>query len=156
MMQKEVREGGLNRNKEEKGEEMLPRPGGVRTDSSTGGSGGRNFSGVQFLKVEHLSPTFRPAKILGVREKVTKYQDVELKITIGGSTYFWGLKATGNAAYTKNFADLYNKFGSDENDWVGKTFFIGLEYDDYTERSYPAVKFELKANDDATPKTRKK
>src|SRR5205807_428893 len=93
-------------------------------------------TGIPFLKVENLTQEPKRCKILAVKEDTDgKFNDYVLKLAIAGTSYFWGLR-TNNP----NFSILFNEFGAEENQWVGKEFLIHLEYDEFSEKQFPRVK----------------
>ena len=131
-------------------EEMLPQPGGGKSETqrgNIGGGGKRSAPNVPFIKVEDLTEEPKLAKILAVQSKNTGFNDLIVKIAIGGRSYFFGLKSS-NA----NYETLFNAFGDDEKKWIGQEFTIGLNWNDFYEKNFTHV-FEAPAKD---PKRGKK
>jgi len=85
----------------------------------------------------------KEAKILDVRlDSENKFGPrVILKIAIGGSTRFFGVNLKKNP----NYQILLDKFGRDENEWVGQKILIGLEKDEFTENYYSRITFPTSA-----------
>jgi hypothetical protein len=118
----------------------LPRPGGGKSDSQRGGGrGNRQAPAVPFLKVEDLTQDPKRAKILGVQTQNTGFNDVIVKIAIGGRSFFMGLKASN-----PNYEALFNAFGEDDNKWVGQEFMVGLNYNEFYEKNFVHI-FEAPA-----------
>lgn len=113
----------------------LPQPGGGRARSTTPNSGGgRAKPNVPFLKVEDLREEPSRAKILGVKTQDAGFNDLVLKVSIGGKSFFFGLKASN-----ENYQTLFDAFGEDDNRWVGEEFLIGLKYNDFYEKNFVHV-----------------
>ena len=127
----------------------LPTPGGGKRDAERGNSGGRGNARkppqVPFVRVEDLREEPSRAKILAVVTQNTGFNDVIVKITINGKSYFLGLKASN-----PNYEALFNAFGDNENKWVGEEFMIGLNWNDFYEKNFIHI-FECPA-----PKSRGK
>jgi hypothetical protein len=135
------------------GEEMLPAPGTGKRESERGntgiGSGGsRKPPAVPFLKVEDLSKDPKTAKILAVATKDTGFNDLIVKVAISGRSYFFGLKASN-----PNYEALFNAFGGDENDWIGEEFTVGLNWNEFYEKSFVHV-FSAQRGDKPKRKSR--
>lgn len=101
--------------------------------------GRRGGNAMTYLKNEHLSTTPKGAKILGVKyDGENRYGPrVVLKLAFEGQTIFWGLTIKKNP----NYATLLEKFGRDENAWVGQDILIGLEQDSFTGSYFAHVSF---------------
>ena len=114
---------------------MLPAPGGGKARSTTpSGGGGRSKPNVPFLKVEDLREEPSRAKILAVKTQETGFNDLVVKVSIGGKPFFFGLKASN-----ENYETLFNAFGDDDNKWVGEEFLVGLKYNDFYEKNFVHV-----------------
>jgi hypothetical protein len=113
---------------------MLPKPKTRSTEEDAPGARGRSAPSVPFLKVEDLTAEGKRAKILGVQSQRTKYNDLVVKLAIGGRSFFFGLRLSN-----PNFETLYEAFGADENKWVGQEFLIGLEWNDFYEKNFVRV-----------------
>lgn len=116
---------------------MLPAAG--ESTGKGGGSARNNPNRIPFLKAEHLSMQPQDAKILMVRnDPENKFgKAVILKISLGGKPYFWTLKINGNP----NYQLLIQKFGPEENDWMGQPIRLHNVFDEYWETYYPTVSF---------------
>jgi hypothetical protein len=112
-------------------EMTLPAPGGGRARSTPVSGGGRAKPTVPFLKVEDLREEPVRAKILGVKTQDTGFNDLIVKVAIGGRSYFFGLKASN-----ENYEQLFNAFGDDDNKWVGEEFLVGLKYNEFHEKNF--------------------
>jgi len=125
--------------REENQSMSLPTPGGGKRDAERGNSGAsrgnRKPPAVPFLRVEDLNPEEKNvAKILAVQTQNTGFNDVIVKIALGGRSYFFGLKASN-----PNYEALFNAFGENENKWVGESFTIGLNWNDFYEKNFVHV-----------------
>lgn len=121
---------------EEEGEFMLPQVGGGKPNDRQGQQGGgrRRPPAVPFLTVEDLKADPVRAKVLGLETKQTGFNDVIVKIAIGGKSFFMGLKASN-----PNYETLTNGLGFDENKWVGQEFLVGLQWNEFYEKSFVNV-----------------
>lgn len=116
---------------------MLPQPsqGAGRTQGDSGARGRRRPPTVPFLTVENLTEEPKKAKILAVQTaNVGRFNDLVVKVAMGGTSYFMGLK-TNNP----NYEILFNKLGDKENDWVGREFLIGLEWNEFYEKNFATI-----------------
>lgn len=104
------------------------------------GSGSRSRStrrdGPPWLKTEHLTDEPKRAKILALKVEKSKYNDLVLKITMGGQAYFWGLK-TSYATYKA----MLDRFGDDENNWTGSEILLNNQLDEFSEQKRIHVEF---------------
>lgn len=135
-------------------EDMLPPVGGGKTQSQRNqpqGGGGRRPTppSVPFLKVEDLTNDPVTAKVLGVQTQNTGYNDVIIKVAIKGRSFFYGLKAS-NPAYET----LTKALGHNDNDWMGATFTVGLEWNEFYEKNFVTV-FEVFPNDGKPAETKR-
>lgn len=91
-------------------------------------------TGIPFLKVENVSPTPKPCKILAVKQgKDNKGKDqVMLKINYSGPVYLWSLRLNN-----PNVQHLIGMFGEDESAWKDQEFLLGLEPDEFSGRNWP-------------------
>jgi hypothetical protein len=122
---------------EEENNEMLPAPGTGKNASqreSGGGRSNRKPPAVPFITVEDLTEEPKRAKILGVQTQNTGFNDIIVKIAIGGRSYFLGLKASN-----PNYELLFKAFGDNENKWVGEEFTIGLNWNEFYEKNFVHV-----------------
>ena len=122
--------------------DMLPQPGGGKTESQRGGgkqTSGRPAPTVPFLKVEDLKTDPVRAKILAVQSTNTGFNDVIVKVAVNGRSYFFGLKASN-----PNYESLFKAFGDDDNKWVGQEFMVGLNWNEFYEKNFVHI-FEAPA-----------
>jgi hypothetical protein len=116
-------------------DDMLPPVGGGKTPSQrTGRKGGRGgpAPNVPFITVENLSNDPVTAKILGVEAQTGGgFNDVIVKISIKGRSYFLGLKASN-----PNYETLINALGQDEKKWIDIEFTIGLNWNEFYEKNF--------------------
>jgi hypothetical protein len=98
--------------------------------------------GMKFLSNADLSTSPKEAKILAVKvDRDHKFgPSVVLKLSLNGETRFWTLNIKKNP----NFPILENKFGNDENDWVGQKILLQLEQDEFSDQYYSRVSFPSK------------
>lgn len=112
--------------------------------------GGRKDSGprIPFIKADNLSEEPKPARILAVKTEDLNYNNVVLlKLAFGGRTFFLGLR--DNAL----LESLVDTLGPDEEKWVGQSFNLYAEVDDFSEKSYMRIEA---ASSEAKPKGGKK
>ena len=84
-------------------------------------------SSIPALKLENLSQDKRTCKVLETRQVTGTYgKQVAVKVTVGGGTYIWYLKMNN-----PNLRWLCDNFGTDETQWAGEEFMIGLEHDSF-------------------------
>jgi hypothetical protein len=117
-------------------------PSSSSSNQSSGSRGNRRQGGMQFLRVEDLSPNSDiDAKILAVKvQQDGKFGPaVVLKLALKGETRFWTVTINKNP----NFPVLEKKFGNDENDWVGQKILLGLEKDDWSDQFFVRVSFPV-------------
>jgi hypothetical protein len=121
---------------EDERDDMLPQVGGGKRNDRQGQSGGgrRPAPAVPFLVVDDLKADPVRAKILGLETKNTGFNDVIVKIAIGGKSFFMGLKASN-----PNYEALTAGLGFDENKWVGQEFMIGLQWNEFYEKNFVQV-----------------
>lgn len=114
---------------------MLKAPTG--TTRPEAGKGGTK-STIPFIKVDDVPGKERlRCKILAVDPNGSGYNDIVVKINTNNRKFFYGLK-TNNPAYST----LIDALGTDETQWVGREFLLGLEYNDTYEKNYLHV-FEV-------------
>jgi hypothetical protein len=111
---------------------MLKQPDDNQSSNSRSGRS-RGTQTVPYVKVENLTSDPVRVKILGAIANVG-FNDLIVKIAMGGRSYFYGLKANN-----PNYAKLLKAFGSDENKWVGEEFMFGLEWSDFHEKNFMSV-----------------
>lgn len=104
------------------------------TGGQSSGKGSQRTTGLPFLRIENLNFDKRTAKILAVKqgEDSRGNKQVTLKVSFVGNTYLWGLRLNN-----PNVAHLCHIFGNDEETWVGQTFLLALETDEFTNRNWP-------------------
>lgn len=102
----------------------------------------RQTGGMKYLTNDNLSKEEKDAKILGVRyDGENRFGPrVILKIDLSGDVLFWGVNIRKNP----NYKMLVDRFGRDENDWVGENIKLFLEKDDFSESYFPRVEFGSK------------
>ena len=115
---------------------MLKSPGGGKSQTQRNADGGRQrpAPAVPFIKVEDLTADPKRAKILAVETQSTGFNDIIVKIAVAGRSYFFGLKASN-----PNYETLFAAFGADENKWIGEEFMIGLNWNEFYEKSFVHV-----------------
>ena len=125
----------------------LPRPGGgdARSTPMQGGTG-RAKPTVPYLKVEDLQSDPVHAKILAVEAKASRFNDITVKLAVGGKPFFLGLKASN-----PNYEMLFNGFGDDERKWIGEEIMIGLQWNEFHEKNFINI-FEAPAKDSGSKK----
>jgi hypothetical protein len=99
----------------------------------------RTGKGIPYVTTEDLSRSAKEAKIMDVRaDNENKFGPrIILKIAMDGKTWFFGVNLKKNP----NYKILLDKFGREENDWVGQKILLSLEQDEFTENYYARVTF---------------
>ena len=109
------------------------------TQSGVPASQGKaNRGGIPYLKTENVNFDKRTAKILATKlgQDQKGSATVILKIAYAGNTYLWTLRMSN-----PNLVILCERFGNDEEKWVGESFMLALETDEFTNISWPRVSF---------------
>ena len=107
----------------------LPQP---KQSGAPGTSGGSPT--FPFLKVDNLTDQPREATITGVDTNGTGFNDIVVKIKMDGKGYFFGLKAS-NPCYKI----LFEKLGSDEERWIGRSFTLLQEWNTFYEKNFIGI-----------------
>lgn len=110
--------------------------------NKSNGRGQQQRAGLPFLKTENLNFDKRTAKILAVKpgEDNRGNKQITLKISYAGNTYLWGLRLNN-----PNVKHLIDMFGNDEEKWVGESFLLALETDEFTNRNWPRAFPQMEA-----------
>jgi hypothetical protein len=109
--------------------------------SSNRNNGGRQRKNTGYPKLTNdlLSTVPNKVKVLAVKVGENPYQQGQKQLTVkaalNGQIVMWYLSLT-NPIYAK----LYEWYGSDENDYVDKTFLLFLEMDDFNGKMWQRVK----------------
>lgn len=119
---------------------QAPAPSQNQSSSSGGRTSkpsGNARSGIPFLKVELMSATPKKAKIMDYQipdppaNGQRQFNDVVLKVFYNGSLFLWGLKSS-----SPHYANLFQWFGNDLDDWRDKEFMLGTETREFDGRVF--------------------
>jgi hypothetical protein len=122
---------------------MLP-SGDSQQQQSNQKRGRGQQQGLPRLDNSMLSRQPKEAKILMVKQVEGQYGlQVALKLAFEGQATMWYVKA--DRKKNPNYGLLLDKFGPDENDWVGQVILLKLEQDDFTEQFFARVSFPAEA-----------
>lgn len=112
---------------------MLPTQGGESRGNS------RRSGGEKFLNNTDLSRSPKEVKIIAVKgePESPKGARVILKLALEGKTKFWYMDVKKDP----NYKTLTDKFGFDENDWVGQKFLIHLEPHEFFDNDVRRITF---------------
>lgn len=100
-------------------------------NTATSPAGGTK-SPIPYVKVEDIPGKDRwRCKITAVDPNGSGYNDVVVKIAANGRKFFYGLKINN-----PSYATLVDALGSDETQWIGREFSLGLQYNETYEKNY--------------------
>ena len=132
----------------------LPAPNAGRTQNQRDGGGRRSTSGpkFQFIKIEDVPQGEpEPAKIIATSTQNTGFNDIVLKIEFRNKRYFFGLKSSN-----ENYEKMFRAWGDDDKDWVGKSFTLGQNYNEFHDKNFLHVFALLDESGKPEKKARKK
>lgn len=121
---------------------MLP-----RAPQQQGGSQRTPRSGYTYVTEADLSQDKVVARILAtklndapLKDGQRRFSDLALQIAFKGQTRLFGVKFfDGSGATTPNYQFLLDGFGEDNDQWVGREFYLYAEKEEFTGRIFPRV-----------------